>query len=456
MATKWLNCHAAKVGLAAAVVLACGLFLTGWTDSGRRNHVDLMVFAPHEDDEAFCCSGVIRNAVLRGETVKLVMVTNGDFNGGENKARERLTQTISAMRMLGLTKSDILYFGYADRTVLGDAYQDSTHTAIFTSTDGKTQQTYGFPEMDMTDYHYTVFHSHGNYNREDLFKDFYAVLERYRPRHIYMPSPLERHPDHSVTGLLTIEALLQLRKVIGYTPTIHEYMLYYRWVPQTRSPDDPTAFINNTEDQTPEINPYAWDLRESVAVPSEMRLPFPPTSILNLKYNVLRAYGENTSDPLDNRFIRADEVFWERDMANIAFSATVTASSQNADTKQYAANVVDGVIMGSPLRNDAFELYDKEWATLGQRGGAWIRLTWPTPQAISRVVLYDRPNTNDHIQRATLTFSDGSSVPIAALPNNGSAREVYFPARTVSWVKLTVDEVDVSSINIGLSEFEVF
>jgi LmbE family N-acetylglucosaminyl deacetylase len=450
MAPKWFNCRVVKAGLAAAIVLACGLFLTGC-----RSPRTIMVFAPHEDDEAICCSGVIHDAVLHGDTVKLVMVTTGDYNGDKQTARDRLDQTIAAMSMLGLSKDHILYFGYADATVLAPAYLDPSGT--FASWDGKIQETYGFPDINMPDYHSTVFKKPGRYNRADISSDIYDVLNRYRPQHIYIPSPIERHEDHAVTGLLAIEAVLQLKKVTDYAPVIHEYMIYKQGLPQT--PINPTASVDNSEagmDNTP----YAWALRESVAVSPEMTQPF--TSTNNLKYNALRAYGSNTWDWFD-RFIRTDEVFWPRYMTNKAFSAAVTASSENASTGQSAAKVIDGVILGHPYMTtytDAtgkifdFYLYDKEWATAGELDKAWIRLDWPAPQTISRVVLYDRPNTTERILAATLSFSDGTTESVGSLPNNGSAYQVDFPSRTVSWVQLTVDQAD--GVNIGLSEFEVF
>ena len=102
---------------------------------------------------------------------------------------------------------------------------------------------------------------------------------------------------------------------------------------------------------------------------------------------------------------------------NVAALATVTASSQNSDTKQLAAKAVDGVADGYP--GD----YTREWATLGEKAGAWLKLDWPSPFVVSRIVLNDRPNANDQITAATLKFSDGSSLTTGALPNDGSVTE---------------------------------
>ena len=51
----------------------------------------------------------------------------------------------------------------------------------------------------------------------------------------------------------------------------------------------------------------------------------------------------------------------------------------------------------------------KEWATIGGKAGSWLQLTWSAPVAIDRVVLYDRPNADDQVTSATLSFSDGAA-----------------------------------------------
>jgi LmbE family N-acetylglucosaminyl deacetylase len=136
--------------------------------------------------------------------------------------------------------------------------------------------------------------------------------------------------------------------------------------------------------------------------------------------------------------------------ANIASLATVSASSQNVATNQQAAKAVDGVSDGYP--GD----YTREWATAGQGVGAWIQLNWATPYQIDRVVLHDRPNYGDQITSATLTFSDGSTVAVGALPNDGTGLEVRFGPVVTTRVRLTVNTVSATTGNVGLAEFEVY
>ena len=60
------------------------------------------------------------------------------------------------------------------------------------------------------------------------------------------------------------------------------------------------------------------------------------------------------------------------------------------------------------------------------------------PYALGRIVLNDRPNSNDQITGATLVFSDGSTLSTGALPNDGSSLTLDFAARTVTSVQRSV------------------
>lgn len=134
---------------------------------------------------------------------------------------------------------------------------------------------------------------------------------------------------------------------------------------------------------------------------------------------------------------------------NVAPLAAVTASSQNTSTGQTAAKAVDGYPLGYPTAQT------REWATVGGRTGSWLKLTWDVPVTVNRVVLYDRPNANDQINGATLLFSDGTSVAVSSLPNEGVQRILTFGARTVTSVQLLVTEVSPTTRNIGLAEMQV-
>ena len=136
--------------------------------------------------------------------------------------------------------------------------------------------------------------------------------------------------------------------------------------------------------------------------------------------------------------------------SNIASLATVRASSQSTSTGQLAVKAIDGVVAGYP--GD----YTREWATVYGKWGSWLKLTWAIPVSISTIVLYDRPNLNDQITRATITFSDGSRLSTGALANSGAARTITFATKKVSWLQVTVNGVASTTVSAGLAEVEVW
>ena len=125
-------------------------------------------------------------------------------------------------------------------------------------------------------------------------------------------------------------------------------------------------------------------------------------------------------------------------------AATATASTGNA------AAALDGSTDGWPGDQR------HEWVTAGEKAGAWLQLTWPTPTRMTRVLLYDRPNPNDHVLAGTLTFSDGTTLNVPELPDDGQLPAVVaFGAKTCTWVKFTVTQAADATENIGLSEIGV-
>jgi subtilisin family serine protease len=136
---------------------------------------------------------------------------------------------------------------------------------------------------------------------------------------------------------------------------------------------------------------------------------------------------------------------------NVAPQAFASASSQNFNTQQTADKAIDGIIdghLGSP--GDV----TKEWATSLGGPGSWISLSWSAPQLVSRIVLFDRPNLTDHVLAGTIAFSDGTSLSVGALNNDGSAVEINFPARVITSLTFTITACNFH--NIGLAELEVF
>ena len=134
---------------------------------------------------------------------------------------------------------------------------------------------------------------------------------------------------------------------------------------------------------------------------------------------------------------------------NVAPLATATASSQASG--QGAAKAIDGVVGGYP-KNSAVE-----WSSNSGKAGTTLTLKWTKSYTLDRVVLYDRPNTDDQITAGKLTFSDGQSVNFGALPNAATpGLTVSFPAHATTSLVMSVTTVSATTRNVGLAEIEAF
>ena len=156
--------------------------------------------------------------------------------------------------------------------------------------------------------------------------------------------------------------------------------------------------------------------------------------------------GQTSSSP-DSVTITVTSTTGSTDLAR---SATATASSQNTSSGQTAGKAIDGVIDGYP--GD----YTEEWATVAGGAGSWLKLTWTSPQTITTLVLYDRPNLNDQITGGNIQFSDGTTIAVGTLPNDGSAYTLTFAAKTVTSLQLNITSVSTATKNIGLAEIQAY
>lgn len=412
----------------------------------------ILLLAPHNDDEALMCAGVIAHSLANGAEVKVVVVTNGDKKG-RRMAAVRMKETLRAMACLGLGEAHIVFLGYGDtgkeeNSFLKRLYEAETDTTLVSSNVG--DETYGFPGIP--EYHYQKYGAHGRYDRATFRGDLKAVIKDFTPDHIFVSSLYETHPDHATLYKFTIEAVIAIkRNNAAFSPTLHEYLVHSHdsddfWPARDakNSPVVPFSKPISLEAETL----LDWDKREILTVPSLMQhLP----RSKNQKYRVISQY--RSQRPSRNHkylysYVKLDEIFWKKDFSNIAFLAEVDVSSENSEKLQLGIKAIDGLIDGYP------RFPGHEWATLGETEGAWIRLSWQRAYKVNKIILYGHPGPGNNITSATLTFSDGSSLQVGCLPVNGSSYEIEFVPKTIEWVKLTVDTADGEYT--GLSEFEVY
>ena len=135
---------------------------------------------------------------------------------------------------------------------------------------------------------------------------------------------------------------------------------------------------------------------------------------------------------------------------NIAPQARVSASS-SIDAGHDAAKVTDGLIRVPGKGEWVSKSTETFW---GQIDYPWIQLDWERPVNINKIILYDRPVMEAHVAGGVLHFSDGSTINVWGMANDGTPKEIEFESRKVEWVRFEV--TDAAGTQVGLSEIEVF
>ena len=159
--------------------------------------MNVLVVAPHPDDESIGCGGAISKHSLRGDRVVAAFLTSGEL-GLKHLPRERAwkireAEACAAARILGLAE-----------------------VAFFRG-----------PDWGLADHIAKVA------------CDLRSVLERERPQLIYLPHPLDSHPDH-------IAAIRILRAGLKSNSAVPELRGYEVWSPLSR--------FDHTEDITSTMN----------------------------------------------------------------------------------------------------------------------------------------------------------------------------------------------------------
>jgi len=138
------------------------------------------------------------------------------------------------------------------------------------------------------------------------------------------------------------------------------------------------------------------------------------------------------------------------DLDNIATSSRVTASTTRYE-KFKPSNVIDGIIGVDGKGEWACEGVTTDW---GYVRFPWIQMDWDQPQAINKIILFDRPSLDEHIASGKLVFSDGSVIWVNEIPNDGTAKVVNFETKEVTSFRFVTTDGDGK--DLGFSEIEVY
>ena len=177
--------------------------LTAVRLTGADRHI--LILAPHQDDECLQTAGVIRAAVLAGNTVDVCFATNGDY-AGEQTAAVRAAESRQVLSILGVPAERILFLGYPDT---GMPYEESFLRRLYEGRSGLRSR-WGREKTwtpEGRDFRFLRSGYHSAYTADSFRRDLAELFALLRPDEVYVSAPGDRHGDHDALGRLTAEAV---------------------------------------------------------------------------------------------------------------------------------------------------------------------------------------------------------------------------------------------------------
>ncbi len=199
----------------------------------------ILIFAPHPDDEAIGCGGIIQEALRAGADIHIVYLTNGDNNElafivyekrltfrkgvflymGEVRRKE----AIDAIKLLGLREENLIFLGYPDFGTF----------SIFRYF-WQSYKPYKSMLTRVSHVPYKTSLSFGaSYDGESILRDLKNILKQYKPNKIFVSHPIDTNSDHKATYLFLGIALADLRKDLP-PPEVYSYLIHFKGWPLPR------------------------------------------------------------------------------------------------------------------------------------------------------------------------------------------------------------------------------
>jgi LmbE family N-acetylglucosaminyl deacetylase len=218
-----------------ALFLFPGALVGQEPDKTKPAPFDILVIAPHPDDEAIGCAAVMLRALRKKQRVGVVLVTNGDgypqaaatvAKKPEARlepadflrlARIRQQHSVGALSKIGVLREDLISLGYPD----------SGLKAIYESKGGKPykQPFTGKAETYaavIRDYHTLAHGRAAAYTRASVLADLEEIIKARRPREVYVTSKADAHPDHRATFWFVRDAA----RAAGYRRPLFTFVVH--------------------------------------------------------------------------------------------------------------------------------------------------------------------------------------------------------------------------------------
>lgn len=430
------------VAAAAAVLFLAWLPFRNWgayeaVDSGKTDFYAnrrVMLIVPHQDDEINVLGGAIEQYTAYGSELFVVFTTNGDsFYTGET----RLQEALKAASIMGVSEDHVIFLGY------GDGWKEPHH--LYNAPEGQLTlsytglgATYGIPG-------HPAYQEGQAYTFENYLGDLKNVILEHRPEVIFAVD-YDANLDHKSTSLLFEMAMGQiLKETSDYTPAVFKgYAYTTAWgadldffrmnVGATRDVFGPDR------NQQPQV--YRWADRVRLPVSARaLSRSLSGTSV----FQALAAHACQDAETHAAGVANGDKVVWYRNTTSLCIHAAIEATSGDS-SRLNDFMIYDNLdIHGDPNRIDGIWIPEDSEKS--------FTVTFPAPQELDTIVLYDHPYEDHNVLNAVITLDNGTTLETGPLHPGGSANSFPVDAAVQSFT-VTIDSWEGDLAGIG--EVEAF
>jgi LmbE family N-acetylglucosaminyl deacetylase len=269
----------------------------------------ILVVAPHPDDDVITTAGITYNR----PNVTIAYMTNGDTDPGGAIVRQ--DEAVEAQRILGQVfgsdEDNLVFLGYPDAHLL-----DVWNTPTGAWGGGATDASRGLGMTDWHDYRTGSVGQHADFNKVEMIADLVALIDQYRPDHIFTTSSWDNHTDHATTNRVVDAALEQMKTDDpAYGTIVHETIVWHPdtgiYWPQDR---DASAYIVSDVSlgaspsiETASAGALAWNQREQFLIPAS----WVGVGDANPKAEAIDAHqNQGGLGGFIGRWVHRDEIFW--------------------------------------------------------------------------------------------------------------------------------------------------
>lgn len=386
----------------------------------KNHHIyKAIVFIPHADDEIYVAGSLLYGLNKANIKTYVVYFTNSNSFGYGGK---RKLEAINSCKELGVSNENIFFLDFPERK--------QSDTSDITGTSSLN-------------------------DRHKIKETIKSIILKLSPQ-LIVCSDFDFHRDHRLYSILFDESIGELKKEKKFSNCI-----IWKGFAYETSYNAPNDFYNinllSTKKPTDQQNKkydtdvpfYEWDARIRIPVHNDIlthSIFFNPLYKASSKHWTTIVYLKALNA------INSDQVFWNRRIDNLAFSAKFEVSS------------------GDPKHLNDFKLFDVQDITINKRYNVeyyncvWIpsiadkqkkiTIKFPQPINIYSIVLYDNPDLNNNILSGELELDDGSYINLSNFKKNGAPSE--FQVNKMGISSLSFKIVDFEGKTPGLSEFEIF